>query len=103
MKRRKKVKIFDELKLALEDSLAYERGEPVNLRVTRIPAPPKRITPREIKAIRTQLNANQRLFAQYLNVSPRAVQSWEQGQRRPHEAALKLLDIARKNPQALLA
>ena len=103
MSKRKKVKVFDELKLALEDSLAYERGESVNLRVTEIPAPPKRITPQEIKKIRSQLNANQRLFAEYLNVSPRAVQSWEQGQRRPREAALKLLDIARKNPQALLS
>jgi len=103
MAKTRKVRAFRDLKLALEDSLAYTRGEAVNLRVTEIPAPPKRLTPREIKEIRTQLNANQKLFAQYLNVSPRAVQSWEQGQRRPQEAALKLLNIARRNPQALLA
>lgn len=102
MAKRKKVRIFKDLKLALEDSLAYERGGSVNLRVTEIPQPPKRISPSEIREIRTQLNASQPLFARYLNVSTRAVQSWEQGQRRPREAALKLLDVARKHPYALL-
>ena len=37
-----------------------------------------------------------------LNVSPNAVRSWEQGTRRPRQAALKLLVIAKKNPKALL-
>jgi DNA-binding transcriptional regulator YiaG len=34
--------------------------------------------------------------------SPNAVRSWEQGTRRPRQAALKLLMIAKKNPKALL-
>jgi hypothetical protein len=32
-----KRKIFEELKLALGDALAYERGEKVNLRTTKAP------------------------------------------------------------------
>jgi DNA-binding transcriptional regulator YiaG len=48
------------------------------------------------------LNASQVLFALLLNVSPKAVQSWEQGLRRPRAAALKLLAIAKNNPQVLL-
>jgi len=48
------------------------------------------------------LNASQTLFATYLNVSPNAMRSWEQGTRRPRQAALKLLVIAKKNPKALL-
>lgn len=48
------------------------------------------------------LKASQALFATYLNVSPNAVRSWEQGTRRPRQAALKLLTIAKKNPKALL-
>jgi putative transcriptional regulator len=98
-----KVNIFEELKEAMQDALAYERGEPVNLRVTELPAPPKKITPKEIRRIRRALNASQTLFAVYLNVSPNAVRSWEQGKRRPQHAALKLLAIAKKNPQALLS
>jgi DNA-binding transcriptional regulator YiaG len=50
----------------------------------------------------TATTAEARIFATYLNVSPNAVRSWEQGTRRPRQAALKLLVIAKKNPKALL-
>ena len=99
---KKRGKLYKELRESLQDALAYERGEPVKLRVKEIPAPPKKITPREIRRIRRSLNASQTLFAVYLNVSPNAVRSWEQGTRRPQQAALKLLVIAKKNPRALL-
>ena len=100
---KKRVKIFRELQDSLRDALAYERGEQVNLRVTELPPPPQRFRPRDIREIRQALNASQVLFALYLNVSPNTIRSWEQGTRRPQGADLKLLAIARKNPQALLA
>jgi putative transcriptional regulator len=102
MAKRIKVNIFDDMREAHRDAAAYERGEPVNLRVTRIPSRPKEISPREIRRIRQALKASQPLFAAYLNVSANAVRSWEQGTRRPRQAALKLLMIAKKNPKALL-
>lgn len=102
MAKRKKVKIFKDLRVALADSLRYERGAPVDLRVTELPRPPKRLTPAEIRQIRLSLNASQALFARFLNVSANTVESWEQGNRHPHHAALKLLNIARKRPEALL-
>ena len=102
MAKKIKVNIFNDMREALHDAAAYERGEVVNLRVTRVPARPRQISPREIRRIRRALNASQPLFANYLNVSPNAVRSWEQGTRRPRQAALKLLTIARKNPKALL-
>jgi len=74
----------------------------VDLRVVEIPRPPEQIAPRQIREIRNSLNASQPLFALLLNVSPKAVQSWEQGLRRPRAAALKLLAIAKRNPQVLL-
>jgi putative transcriptional regulator len=98
---RKKL-IFDDLKAALQDATAFERGESVNLRVTRLPSRPKPISAKEVRHIRQALNASQTLFATYLNVNPNAVRSWEQGTRRPRQAALKLLLIAKKNPKALL-
>ena len=97
-----KVNIFENMKQALHDAAAYERGETVNLRVTRIPPRPKSISAKEVRRIRLALNASQAVFATYLNVSPNAVRSWEQGVRRPQQAALKLLTIAKKNPKALL-
>lgn len=102
MAKKIKVNIFEDMREALHGAAAYERGEAVNLRVTRIPARPRPISAREIRQIRRNLNASQTLFATYLNVSPNAVRSWEQGLRRPRQAALKLLIIAKKNPKALL-
>jgi putative transcriptional regulator len=102
MAKKVKVSIFADLKEALHGAAACERGEAVNLRVTRVPSRPKPISAKEARHIRQALNASQTLFATYLNVSPNAVRSWEQGTRRPRQAALKLLLIAKKNPRALL-
>lgn len=102
MARKIKVKVFDDLRESLQDALAFEQGREVNLRVTEIPPRPRKLRPRDIRAIRLSLNASQVLFATFLNVSPNTIRSWEQGTRRPQGADLKLLSIAKKNPQALL-
>jgi putative transcriptional regulator len=102
MPKKIKVNMFDDMREALQGAAAYERGESVDLRVTPVPSRPKPISAREIRRIRQALNASQPLFATYLNVSANAVRSWEQGTRRPRQASLKLLAIARKNPKALL-
>ena len=47
-----KVNIYDDMRRSLADALAYERGQEVDLRVTTIPAPPKRLKPQEIRHIR---------------------------------------------------
>jgi putative transcriptional regulator len=49
------------------------------------------------------LQLSQAVFARVLNVSVRTVQAWEQGLRQPSDAALKLLTIAKKRPEGLLA
>jgi putative transcriptional regulator len=97
-----KVKVFDDLHKSLQDALAFEQGSEVNLRVTEIPPRPRKLQPKDIRAIRRSLNASQVLFATFLNVSPNTIRSWEQGTRRPRGADLKLLAIAKVNPQALL-
>lgn len=102
MRKKTKVNIYREMRQSLADALVYERGQQVDLRVTEIPAPPKPLKPAEIRQIRASLNASQAVFAHFLCVSPKAVQSWEQGSRRPQSTALRLLTIAKKNPAALL-
>jgi len=99
---KRKVRILEQLRESLEDALAFEKGKAVDLCVSEIPRPPQRMAPRQIREIRNSFNASQALFALLLNVSPKAVQSWEQGLRRPRAAALKLLAIAKNNPQVLL-
>ena len=102
MPKKIKVNVSDGLREGLQGAMAFEREQKVNLRVTELPAPPKIVSPKEIRRIRQALNASQQVFASYLNVSTNAVRSWEQGTRRPQHAALKLLAIAKNNPHALL-
>jgi putative transcriptional regulator len=102
MARRIKVNVFDDLRESLQDAASFERGEAVNLRVTKLPRPPRRLRPREIRKIRHALNASQVIFATYLNVSTNTIRSWEQGTRRPQGADLKLLAIAMRDPKVLL-
>jgi len=100
---KKKVNIFNELRQALADAQVYERGEKVDLRVTEVAPPPKDMKPKEIRRVRESLHASQAAFARFLCVSPKAVQSWEQGTRKPQSTALRLLDIAKNNPRVLVA
>ena len=95
---------FADLKEAMEDALAFERGQRRDLKVTRIqaPRPPKAMSPREIARIRQRLNCSQAVFAMMLNISPKTIQAWEQGSREPGDAALKLLTIAKRHPEILL-
>jgi putative transcriptional regulator len=101
--KKKKVKIFEELKQSLQEALAYEQGEKSPVRVTELPPPPKPLTPAQIRAIRRSFNVSQVVFARLINVSPNAVESWEQGVRHPREATLKLLTIVHKHPEVLLS
>ncbi len=95
-------KLFNDLRNALKEALAYEQGRPLNLRVTELPPRPRMLKPKEIREIRVGLNATQVIFATFLNVHPNTVRSWEQGSRKPRAADLKLLSIAKANPKALL-
>src|SRR5882724_1885297 len=103
VKKKKKVKIFSDLKQSLQDAAAYEHGKEGGLRVTELPPPPKPLRPSEIRAIRRSFNVSQAVFARIINVSANAVESWEQGVRHPREATLKLLTIAHKHPEVLLS
>jgi DNA-binding transcriptional regulator YiaG len=102
-KDKKKLRIFSELRRSLQDAMRYEQGDEAGLRVTELPPPPKPLTPRQIRAIRKSFNVSQVVFARIINVSPNAVESWEQGVRHPREATLKLLTIAHRHPEVLLA
>ncbi len=95
---------FADLKEAMEDALAFERGERRNLKLTRLQVPrrPKGMSPKDIARIRQNLNCSQTVFAMMLNISAKTVQAWEQGAREPSDAALKLLSIAKKHPEVLL-
>ena len=101
--KKKRVAVFCDLKRSLSDALDYDRGKKTGLRVSQLPPPPKPLSPGQIRAIRQSFNVSQAGFARIINVSVNAVESWEQGVRRPREATLKLLAVADKHPEVLLA
>ncbi len=95
-------KLFADLKHSLNEAAEHARGERKDLRTTTLPRPPQKMQSVDIVALRERINASQAVFARYLNVSVKTVQSWEQGIGRPSGAALKLLSIAKKNPKILI-
>jgi putative transcriptional regulator len=68
-----------------------------------LPARVGGIRPQEVRAIRRKLNVSQTVFAHLLNVPVVTEASWEIGRRNPSGAALRLLQIVRKEPRVLLA
>ena len=92
--------LFEDLKQSLQEMVDHSAGK-LELRTTTLPRPPKKLTSAEIAELRGIINVSQAVFARYLNVSVKSVQSWEQGTGRPSGAALKLLSLAAKDPQIL--
>lgn len=91
---------FERVRKGLLDSIAYSRGE-LSLKTTTLPAPPPRARAEEIARLRKRLRMSQAVFAATLNVSPKTVQSWEQGIRQPADAALRMLQVIDKGPQVV--
>ena len=60
------------------------------------------IKPPEIRMVRECLDVSQGEFAVMIGVSPRTLQNWEQGRRKPEGPAKALLRIAARNPRAVL-
>jgi len=59
-------------------------------------------TPPDIKAIRARFHKSQQEFAYMIGVSVTTLQNWEQGRRKPTGPARALLQVAAKNPEAVL-
>jgi putative transcriptional regulator len=56
-----------------------------------------------VRSIRKKLNVRQPIFTAMMNIPTVTAVSWERGRRKPTGAALRLLDIARKHPEVLVA
>ncbi len=59
------------------------------------------VTVPNVQAIREKMGLSQSAFAAMLGVSPRTLQDWEQGRRKPSGPALSLLKVAAKRPDAI--
>jgi putative transcriptional regulator len=91
------------LKSSLEDANRHAKGE-ITLKTTTVELPdkPPEVDADDVVRIRLDNQMSQAVFARVLNVSPKTVQSWEQGSRKPSHASLRLIQVIRKNPQVVL-
>jgi len=65
--------------------------------------PVKKLSPGQIKQVRTRNHVSQSVFAAYLNLSPSTVQQWERGDKEPSGPSLKLLNLVRDKGLAAIA
>ena len=95
---------FSELRAGAEEALAHAQGKKVTLRTRSAlrRQKPLAFTPSRIRSIRRRLNVSQPVFAQLLYVTKATASKWEQGLRRPSGSALRLLEIAEKQPHVLV-
>lgn len=56
----------------------------------------------EVASARLRTGLSQAQFARALKISPRTLQEWEQGRRRPSGAAQALIQIAFRHPEVIV-
>lgn len=86
---------------SLQEALAHAQGK-LTLKTTKVPARTRSMSAVAIIRIRRRLKASTPVFAAYLNVAPDTVRKWEKQLRHPSGPALRLLQIAEKQPEILL-
>ena len=100
--KRKEIEFDAETLVGSVEAMAiHVRGESkLTLRshVLNLPEPIAPVRPKDVAAIRRQLNVSQSVFAALLNVPKVTAISWEKGRRKPTGATLRLLDLIRKKP-----
>ena len=91
--------IFDDIKTGIEQAIEYEKGNLKANKTTLTITPVDVFTPQEIKDIRNNTGLTQVLFAKFMGVSVKTVESWEAGRNHPEGAACRLLTLTRNDPQ----
>jgi putative transcriptional regulator len=89
-----------------QEALEIARGHRAPARVytardVLVTAPPS-FSAGEIRAIREHMAVSQQVFASLLNISDKTVHAWEQGAREPDGPTLRLLELAKNDPDVLI-
>lgn len=97
----KRKPLNERLKAGLTEAVQFAKGE-LSLRTVQVPDPPPEVAAEEVTSLRARTGMSQAVFARVLNVSTKTVQSWEQGERKPSHAALRMLQVFRANPALVI-
>ncbi len=95
---------FDEIALLesvtdFAEQLACGKVQTLRSTTINLPEPLPARSAAQVRAVREKLGVSQALFAVLLNLPTRTVSSWENSQRKPSGAALKLLELAEAHPE----
>jgi len=100
----KRLPVADQIRKGLEEAVRHAKAE-ITLKATtlEIPDRPPEVRAEDVTRIRLNNQMSQNVFARLLNVSPKTVQSWERGTRRPSQAALRLIQLLEQNPHGVFS
>lgn len=86
---------FESIRQGLKEATAHARGETAGVKV---------YTPTavDVAAVRSRLGLTQDQFAARFGFSVATLRHWERGDRRPQGAALVLLNLIEREPQAVM-
>ncbi len=97
-----KMSVFEQIREGLNESIAHSRGQ-LTLKSTTLLSPAPPLTKARVIAIRKSLRMSQSVFASYLNVPKKTLQSWEQGARAPKAGEARLLQLFGATPDELVS
>ena len=89
---------YDKIARGLNEAIAFEKGDIAAKTIKYTVMPVASFAPGEIKEIRTSAGMTQAIFAAYMGVSKKTVESWEYGHNHPAGAACRLLSITKADP-----
>jgi putative transcriptional regulator len=93
--------LFEELSEGFE-ALEAERLNKLTLRRHTVESRPvEALSSIELISARKQLKMSQGVFAQYLRISVKTLQNWEQGRGKPNDQAALLIRLVAKYPDTL--
>ena len=100
--RSKRLPVADQIRKGLEEAIRHAQGE-ITLKTTvlELPDPPPEVPAGEVTRLRLDNQMSQEAFARLLNVSTATVRSWERGTRKPSQAALRLIQVFRQDPDVV--
>lgn len=86
---------FNNIRQGLSEAITHAKGNVHGMRVHR----PRQV---DVKAVRAKVGMTQEQFAAQFGFSPATLRHWERGDRTPRGAALVLLNVIDRNPQAVI-
>ena len=94
--------LFDDLQVGLLQAIDYAKGNGSGRTITYTIDPVTKLNKDQIREIRMQAHMTQHVFADYLGVSVKTVESWERGRTRPTGPAYRLISFLAHNQVQML-